>query len=98
MEADDWLWSARLGALEAIAAGTTTIGDNTDAGVTMAVAAETGLRAVIYQEVFGIDHRQPVADSLAGPAGEGRRPPPPRLRRGCKSASPPTPFTPSGPN
>ena len=62
---EDWLWSARLGALESVAAGTTTIGDNTDAGVTMRVAAETGLRAVIYQEVFGIDPRQPVPDIMA---------------------------------
>ena len=62
---DDWLWSARLGALESVAAGTTTIGDNTDAGVTMRVAAETGLRAIIYQEVFGIDPRQPVPEIMA---------------------------------
>ena len=61
---DDWLWSARLGALESIAAGTTTIGDNTDVGVTMAVAAESGLRATIYQEVFGIDPRQPVTEIM----------------------------------
>ena len=62
---DDWLWSARLGAMESVAAGTTTIGDNTDAGVTMIVAAETGLRAIIYQEVFGIDPRQPVPEIMA---------------------------------
>ncbi len=66
LDADDWLWSARLGALESLAAGTTTIGDNTDAGVTMAVADEAGLRAVIYQEVFGIDPRQPVPEIMAG--------------------------------
>ena len=65
LDGDDWLWSARLGALESVAAGTTTIGDNTDAGVTMGVAAETGLRAVIFQEVFGIDPRQPVAEIMA---------------------------------
>jgi 5-methylthioadenosine/S-adenosylhomocysteine deaminase len=58
---EDWLASARLGALEAVAAGITTIGDNTDAGVTMQAAAETGLRGIIYQEFFGIDHRQPIA-------------------------------------
>ncbi len=58
---DDWLWSARLGALESAAAGVTTIGDNTDAGVTMPVAVESGLRGVVYQELFGIDDRQPVA-------------------------------------
>ena len=67
---DDWLWSARLGALEAVAAGTTTLGDNTDAGVTMTVAAQSGLRAVIYQEVFGIDPRQPAADILTALRGK----------------------------
>lgn len=70
LNAEDWLWSARLGALESIAAGTTTIGDNTDAGVTLQVAAETGLRGVIFQEVFGIDHRQPVEESLNGLAAK----------------------------
>ena len=45
---DDWLWSARLGALECVAGGVTTIGDNTDAGVTMPVAVESGLRGIIY--------------------------------------------------
>jgi cytosine/adenosine deaminase-related metal-dependent hydrolase len=65
LNAEDWLWSSRLGALESLAAGTTTIGDNTDAGVTMTVAAESGIRAIVYQEVFGIDHRQPVPEILA---------------------------------
>ena len=65
---DDWLWSARLGALECLAAGMTTLGDNTDAGVTMQVLTESGLRGIVYQELFGIDDREPVApimDSLA---------------------------------
>jgi len=61
---EDWLWSARLGALECLAAGITTLGDNTDAGVTMRVLAESGLRGVVYQELFGIDDREPVAPIL----------------------------------
>jgi cytosine/adenosine deaminase-related metal-dependent hydrolase len=64
-ERDDWLVSARLGALECIAAGITTIGDNTDAGVSSQVASEIGLRARVYQEVFGIDQREPVEPILA---------------------------------
>lgn len=60
LSAEDWLWSARLGGLECVAGGITTIGDNTDAGVTMPVAVETGLRGVVYQELFGIDDRDPV--------------------------------------
>ncbi|MBV9852802.1 MAG: amidohydrolase family protein, partial [Armatimonadetes bacterium] len=88
--ADDWLWSARLGALEAVAAGTTTLGDNTDAGVTMAVAAETGLRAVICQEVFGIDHRQPISgilDDLCGKIAAHRRLTSDRVRVGVSPHS-----------
>ena len=69
-DADDWLWSTRLGALEAIAAGTTTLGDNTDAGTSMSVAAEAGLRGLIYQEVFGIDPRQPVGGIVADLQGK----------------------------
>ncbi len=61
---EDWLWSARLGALECLAAGITTLGDNTDTGVTMRVLAECGLRGVVYQELFGIDDREPVAPIL----------------------------------
>ena len=63
----DWLWSARLGAMECLAAGITTLGDNTDAGVTMRVLAESGQRGIVYQELFGIDDREPVGpimDSL----------------------------------
>jgi cytosine/adenosine deaminase-related metal-dependent hydrolase len=68
LTADDWLWSARLGALECLAAGMTTLGDNTDAGVTMQVLTESGLRGIVYQELFGIDDREPIGpimDSLA---------------------------------
>ena len=43
-----------------VAAGVTTVGDNTDAGVTMRVLAESGLRGIVYQELFGIDDREPV--------------------------------------
>jgi len=58
LDREDWLASARLGALESLAAGMTTIGDNTDAGVTAQIASETGMRGVIYQEFFGIDPRE----------------------------------------
>jgi cytosine/adenosine deaminase-related metal-dependent hydrolase len=61
---EDWLWSARLGAMETVAGGVTTIGENTDAGVTLQAADETGLRGVVYQELFGIDDRQPVEPIL----------------------------------
>lgn len=63
---EGWLTSARLGAMESIAAGITTVGDNTDAGVTAQIAAETGLRAVVFQELFGIDDREPVEPIVEG--------------------------------
>ncbi len=61
LSAGDWLWSGRLGALECAASGITTLGDNTDAGVTMQVLSESGQRGIVYQELFGIDDREPVA-------------------------------------
>lgn len=69
LTAEDWLWSARLGVLESLAAGVTTLGDNTDAGVTMRALTESGGHGIVYQEVFGIDDREPVApimDALRG--------------------------------
>ena len=62
---EDWLWSARLGALECVRGGITTVGDNTDAGVTMRVLAESGIRGTVYQELFGIDDREPVEPIIA---------------------------------
>ncbi len=64
LSAADWLWSARLGALECAASGITTLGDNTDAGATMQVLAESGLRGLVYQELFGIDDREPTEPIL----------------------------------
>ena len=65
LTADDWLWSARLGALECAASGITTLGDNSDAGVTMRVLSESGLRGTVYQELFGIDDREPIGPIIA---------------------------------
>jgi len=52
---DEYLQSARLGALEALASGITTIADTTYSGVTLTALAEAGLRGIVYLEVFGID-------------------------------------------
>ena len=76
---DEYLWSARLGALEALASGVTTIADTTYTGETLIAVAEAGLRGVAYLEVFGIDDKhldETIADlderltkaqALAGP-------------------------------
>ena len=66
----DWLESARLGAMECIRGGITTVGDNTDAGVTMRVLSESGMCGTVYQELFGIDDREPVAPILAALKGK----------------------------
>jgi 5-methylthioadenosine/S-adenosylhomocysteine deaminase len=55
---DEYLASARLGALEALASGVTTIADTTYTGETLTASAQAGLRGVAYLEVFGIDDKR----------------------------------------
>lgn len=52
---EDWEASARLGALEAIASGITTVADITIPGATATAIQESGLRGVIYREVICMD-------------------------------------------
>lgn len=90
---DDWLASARLGAAETIAAGVTTIGDNTDAGVTARTVAESGIRGVIFQEFFGIDPRQEaegIWDALRRKLADASRYAPSRV---TPAISPHAPYT-----
>lgn len=51
----DHLAIARLGAAECLAGGVTTVGDCSFRGAAAVAAAELGLRAVVYLEVFGSD-------------------------------------------
>lgn len=64
-EADDWKASARLGALEAVASGVTTIADITSTGCSVTAADEIGLRARIYDEVLTTrkEHAEAVVSS-----------------------------------
>ncbi|MCL4499035.1 MAG: amidohydrolase family protein [Chloroflexi bacterium] len=55
---EDWRQSARLGALEAIRSGITTVVDTTDTGASLTAAQEAGLRGVIFCEVSGMDHSE----------------------------------------
>lgn len=52
----DWVYSAYLGALEAIQSGITTIADITKSGASLKAAKDAGLRGVIYYEISGMDH------------------------------------------
>lgn len=53
LTSDDLVTSARLGCLEAIRAGITTVGDTADATATLQALLESGLRGVVFQECFG---------------------------------------------
>ena len=64
LDHDDWVASAVVGAAEAVAGGVTTIGDCTATGAALVGAMTVGLRAIIYQEVFGIDPAKPVENII----------------------------------
>lgn len=49
---------ARLGALECLRSGITTVGDCSFSGAAVTACAELGLRATVYLEVFGADGQQ----------------------------------------
>jgi len=55
---EEYLASAKLGALEAISSGITTIADTSYGAVTLEAAAEAGLRGRLYLEVFGVDDKR----------------------------------------
>jgi len=65
LDEEDLLCSSRLGVVEATRAGITTIADIADSGVSLPALSQGGLRAVLYQEVFGPDPAQ-AEESLAG--------------------------------
>jgi len=52
LDEDDILTSALLGAIEAVRAGVTTVADPMDIGASLDAVLATGLRGVLYQEVF----------------------------------------------
>jgi 5-methylthioadenosine/S-adenosylhomocysteine deaminase len=55
LDFEDMLALARAGALESLASGVTTCADYSFSGAAALAAAEAGLRAIVYLEVFGGD-------------------------------------------
>lgn len=52
---EEYVVSARLGALEAVASGNTTIADTSYGASTLEAAGSVGLRGRVYLEIFGVD-------------------------------------------
>ena len=55
LQPEEMLAIARLGAVESLRSGITTTGDYSFSGAAAAAAAEVGLRAIVYLEVFAVD-------------------------------------------
>jgi len=64
LEPEDYLASAMQGAAEAALGGVTTVADCTDSGMAAQAVARVGLRGIVYQEVFGIEERPSVPDTI----------------------------------
>jgi cytosine/adenosine deaminase-related metal-dependent hydrolase len=62
---EEWRAAARWACLESLAAGITTTAATEDSGEALAALTESGLRGVVYREVFGPDPRDAAA-ALAG--------------------------------
>lgn len=70
---------ARLGALECLRSGITTVGDCSFSGAAVTACADTGLRGVVYLEVFGAgdaqiaEHFDPMRERIASSLSEDVR-------------------------
>ncbi len=64
LEYDDFLASARLGALQLVRSGVTTIADSSISGAVIEAAREAGLRGIVYQETFGPDPNGDFKDQI----------------------------------
>jgi cytosine/adenosine deaminase-related metal-dependent hydrolase len=58
---EEYIEIARLGAAQLLASGVTTVGDCSYSGAAAVAAAELGLRAIVYLEVFGTEPPEAIA-------------------------------------
>jgi 5-methylthioadenosine/S-adenosylhomocysteine deaminase len=58
---EEYVGIARLGAAQLLGSGVTTVGDCSYSGAAAVAAAELGLRAVVYLEVFGAEPGEAIA-------------------------------------
>jgi 5-methylthioadenosine/S-adenosylhomocysteine deaminase len=89
---EEYLVSARLGAIEAISSGITTIADSSYGAVTLEAAGAAGLRGRVYLEVFGVDDTrfdETVAD-VERRLSEAQAAAPPQIQVGL---APHAPYT-----
>ncbi len=70
MRPDDYGTAARLGALRALEAGTTTLADSGPTGAGAAALAESGLRGLVHLEAFGREVGE-EAEAAAGRVADG---------------------------
>ena len=63
---EEYLVSSRLGVIEAISSGITTLADTSYGGAALEALTEAGLRGRVYLEVFGIDDTRVDADDGRG--------------------------------
>jgi cytosine/adenosine deaminase-related metal-dependent hydrolase len=58
---EEYIEIARLGAAQLLATGVTTVGDCSYSGAAAVAAADLGLRAIVYLEVFGAEPSEAIA-------------------------------------
>ena len=87
---DEYLVSARLGAVEAISSGITTLADTTYGGASLDALTEAGLRGRVNLEIFGIDDTQveQTMDEVMRRLEKAEAAAPPQLRIGLTPHSP----------
>ena len=64
LDYDDFLASARLGALQLVRSGVTTVADSSFSGAAVEAITEAGLSGAVFQETFGSDPSKDYSDQV----------------------------------